>query len=55
MITMRNASFETFNAIECYAMDEKHDYNDCVEYAKTLGVVFTPKDMQRIAWDTDEA
>lgn len=55
MKTMRNADFEAFNAIECYAMDEGHSFEECVEYAKTFGVVFTADDMQRIAWDMDEA
>jgi hypothetical protein len=55
MITMREAEFERFNAIECYAMDEEHTFEECAEYAKTLGVIFTAEDMQRIVWDMDEA
>jgi hypothetical protein len=55
MITMREAEFERFNAIECYAMDEEHTLEECVEYARNLGVLFTSADMQRIAWDMDEA
>ena len=55
MITMREAGFERFNAIECYAMDEEHTFEECVEYAENLGVIFTTEDMQRIAWDMDEA
>jgi hypothetical protein len=55
MITMREADFERFNAIELYAMDEAHTFEECVEYAESLGVVFTSADMQRIAWDMDEA
>ena len=55
MITMREADFERFNAIECYAMDEEHTFEECVEYAENLGVLFTSADMQRIVWDMEEA
>ena len=55
MITMKEADFERFNAIECYAMDEEHTFEECAEYAASLGVIFTSADMQRIVWDMDEA
>ena len=55
MITMKEAEFERFNAIECYAMDEENTFDECVEYAEKLGVIFTSADMQRIVWDMEEA
>jgi hypothetical protein len=46
MITMREAEFERFNAIECYAMNEEHTFDECVEYAANL-VCYSPQQICR--------